>query len=234
MTEEPEPTEDVRPMRRAVRYFYDLQRLRIQSGGRSRSAGTELEGDDAAFIKKMSGGLEDLEKEALREVKRLLKTERIWTDYLANVKGVGPTMAGVIISEIDITRCNTVSALWRFAGMGVDPKTSQAEKRTKGEKSHYNGFLKTKMVGVLADVFIKVKSPWADVYYNYKNRLQSKNWGKSDGHRHRAALRYMMKMFLLDLWKVWRTMEGLPTPDTYNEVYLGKGHGDHGVARAQA
>ena len=51
--------------------------------------------------------------------------------------------------------------------------------------------------------------PWKDV---------------SKGHRDRAALRYMMKRFICDLYAVWREMEGLSVRPPYEEEYLGKIH----------
>lgn len=44
-------------------------------------------------------------------------------------------------------------------------------------------------------------------------------WGTTPEHRHRAALRYMVKMFLIDFWRKWRELEGLPVPETYGETY---------------
>lgn len=44
-------------------------------------------------------------------------------------------------------------------------------------------------------------------------------WGTTPEHRHRAALRYMVKMFLIDFWRKWRELEGLPVPATYGEAY---------------
>ena len=45
-----------------------------------------------------------------------------------------------------------------------------------------------------------------------------------DLHRAQASLRYMIKMLLLDLWKAWRTYEGLSVRPSYHEEKQG-GHG---------
>ena len=42
------------------------------------------------------------------------------------------------------------------------------------------------------------------------------------GHRHKAAIRKMIKEFLKDLYVAWRTIEGLPVREPYSEEYLGK------------
>jgi len=108
--------------------------------------------------------------------------------------------------------------------------SGQTMRRVKGEKLKYNEWLKTKMVGVLAPVLLQVNSPWRKYYDDYKNRKINAGWGRSDAHRHQAALRYMIKMLLLDIWRRWREYEGLPICDSYAEAYLGHGHGQHAGA----
>ena len=58
-------------------------------------------------------------------------------------------------------------------------------------------------------------------------------WGKSKAHRHNAAMRVMVKAFLLELYKQWRPLEGLPVVPPYAEAVLGRTHGDHGGMGAQ-
>lgn len=241
-------------LRHSVRMFYDMQKLRIQAKNRGGSATAELSEKHKQTAYLQGWLLEKLEAETLSEVKRLIKTFPIY-DWLDKQKGCGPTMSGVLLSEIDIHRANTASSLWAYCGLAV--KDGEGQRRKKGEKLNYNPFLKTKMVGVLSDCMIKSKSPWTEYYYNYKTRKENtkvpkcmrcggngvynnapcyncdgsgKNapWGKSQKHRDQAARRYMIKMFLMEFWKEWRTLEGLPTPDPYAEAYLGRTHGDHG------
>lgn len=106
-------------------------------------------------------------------------------------------------------------------------ESGQTMRPKKGEKLPYNAWLKTKMVGVLAPVLLQVGSPWRKHYDDYKNRKIQAGWGRSDAHRHQAALRYMIKMLLLDIWRRWREYEGLPIVPPYAEAYLGHGHGQH-------
>ena len=90
----------------------------------------------------------------------------------------------------------------------------------------FNPFLKTKLMGVLATSFLRVgENPYRTIYDNYKHRLQSK-WGdERKGHIHNASLRYMVKIFLIDLYSNWRQIEGLPVSKTYQEAKLGHAHG---------
>lgn len=305
---------DNEKIKNAVRFFYDLQELRMQSSNRAqkKTQSIALDDDDKAFLAKTGRGLESLEKEALKEVSRLIKGHPVW-EYLNAVRGVGPTMAGVIISEVDINRCNTVSQLWAYCGLAVGPD-GKAIRRKKGEKLGYNPWLKSKVLKVLGDSFIKCCSydpdvgyctsaaakdadgkimtyvdetgktkrvmrkiplpngqvPYRKFYDDRKHRrentfvdvcaacngtgkvvrvcreeetapgekksrtsIECPNcdggkkrplWGSSKEHRHKDAMRYMIKMFLMDLWVAWRTMEGLEVRAPYAEEYLGKVH----------
>lgn len=103
----------------------------------------------------------------------------------------------------------------------------RGDKLTPGFVSPFNKQLRTSMCGVLADSFIKSKAHYAlEYYYPYKARLeQEKGWKDvKPGHRDRAAKRYMIKMFLKDLYVVWRELEGLPVRPSYQEEYLGHKH----------
>lgn len=142
-------------LRMAVRFFYDLQKLRIQTTHRSISDTADLEDDDQSYLATAGSTLNELEKGVLREVSKLLKGVPIYEQFLKDVKGVGPTMAGVIVAEIDIHRAPTASSLWAYCGLAVDPETGKAVRRQKGKKANWNPFVKTKMIGVLADCIIK-------------------------------------------------------------------------------
>lgn len=341
-------------LRRTVRYFYDLQKLRISFGNRSEDPDdyrvvtdkktgkekrvkkktgkgkglaalesmledfqkkvpkdvTEEEGkpapkvldeQDRAYLRRQAHALQLLETTTLERIQSLLNGVLIYEQFLKDVKGCGPTMSGVLLSEITLWRtvdperfkftksrrdyvvkangkewpyfevvlvekedrynkekrkkekvdverrlicyeyklddgtievrqdcCPTASSLWYYAGLGVSTVDGKAVRKRKGEKANWSHFLKTKMVGVLGEkCFICAKGPWKDLYDNRKHRQVSKGWGNSDAHRHRDAIRVMMKRFLLELWQQWRTLEGMPTPDPYAEAKLGIEHGGH-------
>lgn len=44
-------------------------------------------------------------------------------------------------------------------------------------------------------------------------------WGRSDKHVHMASMRYMVKMFLAELYRRWRGYEGLPIREPYASEY---------------
>jgi len=192
------------------------------------------------------------EKQQMKEIEkyihRKLKEYPVYTEFLVNVKGVGDLMSAVIVDQFDINKATTVSKMWQFAGL--NPGTVMGKKKkgdeiiitdtlvrgdrlTPGFLSPFNQWLRTKLIGVLAGSFIKSQSPYAlEYYYPYKTRLEQsekkigdKMWSEeSKGHRDNAAKRYMVKMFIKDLYVAWRTLEGLEVRPSYQEEYLGHIH----------
>ena len=273
-----------------VRGCYDLQKLRIQMGGRivanykvkiGQAPGEKengLDRDKQKVLnllrlnhKKITDGIKrvtrknfddsgvissyaefivlshyiSLEREESRHFKDLevmLKDMLIWTEFLKGVKGVGPAMAGVIISEIDIEKPIYPSSIWKYAGLDVasDGKGRSRRKEhlidveyinKKGEEATrksitYNPFLKSKLMGVLGPSFLKCKSEYSEHYYYEKTRLENHAIYKDVKplHRHTMATRKMIKRFLVDLYAAWKALEGLPVAQEYSEAKLGMRH----------
>jgi len=178
------------------------------------------------------------EKAQLSQLKFFLNEYPIWTTYLEpDVRGIGPAMAGVLISELDPHKAQWPSSFHRYAGIGgsqsrrtedlIDVTYIDKDGNEQTKKSiSYNPFLKAKIMGVMASLFLKGNAQYKEHYDRYKHRIQtSPNWeSKSKGHIHMASQRYMMKIFLTDLWKVWRKLEGLEVGLSYSEQYHGDNH----------
>ncbi len=210
-------------LRRAVRYFYDLQKLRIAAGNRTADpdaftivedkknpgktkkvkkgvtkaqmdealtavlhsirgdieaeqgavgeskAPPTLDEADRLYLQRQNRVLMSLEADTLKRVSELLTKIPI-AAWLGEQKGIGVTMAGVLISEINIHRCETPSALWAYAGLHTDAETGAAVRRRRGQVANWNSFLKTKSVKVMAECMIKANSPWRSFYDSYKMR----------------------------------------------------------------
>jgi hypothetical protein len=111
----------------------------------------------------------------------------------------------------------------------------RGDKKTEGYVCPYNQFLRAKLCGVLGGSFLKCGSEYRKYYDNMRHRLESMNWGTPSknpgdkdnpraGHQHKAAIRYMVKMFIRDLYIAWRTVEGLEVRPPYQEQYLKHKH----------
>lgn len=185
------------------------------------------------------------EKDIEKTILRALSTEDIYNSFLKGVKGCGTLMSAVLLSEFDITKARHSSSFHKYAGLDVVLDKDGVGKGRSRRKEHleprsyvdktgniketvgisFNPFLKTKLIGVLGSSFLKCRSPYRDVYDNYKNRLNQRNEDLTPGHIHYMSIRYMIKMFLIDFWLEWRRLEGLPVTRPYHEAKLGLVHG---------
>jgi len=184
--------------------------------------------------------LERQERGHVRRLETILEQVPIYKEFLVKVRGCGPITSGCIIAELDPHKARHVSSFWKYAGYDVvctrnDDGAERWQGRSK-QKHHlvkqtykdkdgkeqekdgitFNPFLKTKL-HVLATCFIKAGGKYRDVYDGYKHRLQQRIdiENPTKGHLHAMALRYMIKIFLQDLWRTWRTLEGLPVTEPY-------------------
>ena len=219
--------------------------------------------EDAAMFSEISDEARSQEKAVEKKMLSVLRKMPIYTDYLEGVKGVGTIAAAWICAEFDIYKASTVSKLWQYCGLNpgmvrgkkrkerkdggydliVTDTMVRGDKLAAGFVSPFNKNLRTALLGVMADGFIKCQNEYAmEYYYPMKTRLESsqnevqeirKAGAKAEAvewkdakkaHRHRAAMRYMVKMFLKDLYNAWRPMHGLNVRPPYNEEYLGKKH----------
>ncbi len=185
----------------------------------------------------------DLEKSETSHFKKLgniLEEFQVYVHYLKGVRGVGPAMAGVIISEINIHTAKYSSSIHKYAGLDVaedgkgrsmkanhliDVEYTDKDGNIKTKKSiTFNPFLKSKLLGVLAGSFLKLNNEkYRKIYDDYKNRLVNHATYKDDtpGHRNNMAKRYMIKMFIIELYEEWKDIEGLEKFNPYHEAKLG-------------
>lgn len=212
----------------------------------------DTSGMNKIALEQIAEDTREYEKNIIKMIQEAVRKEPLWKAFFEGVKGCGELMAAVMLSEFDIHKANTVSKMYAYAGLSPGKtfgkkwnkeKTEiittdtlvRQDKLTSGFLSPYNQWLRSKLIGVLAGSFLKCNSPYRKFYDNMRNRLEQEEWGekskkpsKKDNpralHQHNASLRYMIKMFLLDLYIAWRTMEGLPVREPYTEEYLNKKH----------
>jgi len=187
--------------------------------------------------------IEESEKSHFTRLKSVLLEYPIYVQFLDDIKGIGPAMGGVIISEFNIHKAEYPSSMWKYAGLDVasdgqgrsrrkehlvDEEYIDKDGETQTKKSiTFNPFLKTKLIGVLGSSFLRAgDNPYSRIYADYKHRLENhqNHKEKSKGHRHNMAIRYMIKRFLVDLYTAWRTIEGLPVALEYSEAKLNMRH----------
>ena len=131
--------------------------------------------------------LEKQEAKQFRDLTGTLEEIPIYNAYLKDVVGVGPAMAGVLISYLDPHKARHASSFNKYAGLDVDKGSGRSRReehlveRTYRAKNGemktrmgvtYNPFLKTKLMGVLGPSFLRAKSTkWRPVYDGRKHRI---------------------------------------------------------------
>ena len=135
------------------------------------------------------------------------------------VKGIGDVLGAGIIAWLDpISRFNSVSALWSYAGL------APGQKRAKGEKINYNTKLRT-FSWKIWQQWIKVPSSYGRKLYDEgKKHAQEAHPDWTKGHCHNWAGHRAVKIFLAAIWEDWRRQEGLPITEPY--VFAQGGHAD--------
>jgi hypothetical protein len=169
-------------------------------------------------------------------IKEDLKGIKIYDKWLSRIKGIGPLMAGCIVSEVGrehkegkgIGAFSTISKLWYYAGIAP---------RSVYQKEHnFNWFLKMTLLGEqkVIDQFILHKHPFGYGFYiSEKEELRRKHPEKivvegktkfNDGHLANMAKKELAAIFMSHLWLKWRTLEGLPLSKPYSEQILQHSH----------
>jgi hypothetical protein len=182
-----------------VRARGDFQEMREQMDNRigRKADGTdqdidarEFREDHAAMFASIADAARMQEKAIEKMLHTVLKEFPVYTEFLANVKGVGDIAAGWIIGEYDIHKASNVAKLWQFTGLnnGLVPGKKRVENKdgsfsfvlsgemvrgdqlTPGHVAPFNKRLRTAMVGVLADGFIK-----ANIRYRNSDEAEYEN-----------------------------------------------------------
>lgn len=115
-------------LRNKVKIFYDIQSVRLRIEGRltPKAEGAEIQLHEAD--KKLLGWryreFRNNEASMLKDIQEHLETISFYRDVLSDrvrYRGIGPTLAGVILSEFDIHKADTVSKMWSFSGLNPVP-----------------------------------------------------------------------------------------------------------------
>ena len=202
----------------------------------------------------------DAENRALKIVSSEVRANPVYKGFLSKVKGCGVLISANILATLDIHKARHVSSFWRYCGLDTwtDPESGVTYGRAKAS-SHvkemmrdmtyidsegkeqttkslgFNVILKSKLIGVLGDYFIKHKNDddavYGPIYDDYKARQMARIAAGEKITKmtaHRRAVRYMIKMFLKDLWVYWRKAEGYPDEPDYCEEYIHhRAHGEN-------
>jgi hypothetical protein len=229
-----------------VELYYDSQHIRIQHANKER---TEPPSELAEWLEFWTHAGETVIQGAL---KRWVESD----DSPAEAKwaydqiGIGPVLASGLAAHIDVTKADSISAVWKFAGQAPG-----FDRKVKGTKLPYNARLKT-LCWKLGESFVKVSGKEGAIYGRlyaefkaeeirrneaglYKEaaarELAAKKFkaedsvtkkrlkeGKlSDAHLHARAKRRAVKIFLAHYYMEGRKARGLTVREPYATTILG-------------
>lgn len=235
---------DTKDVADAVELYYDAQKLRIMHANKERSEGP---GELVSWFSYWLELGEDLIAKKLREwvLSEKSPEEARWA---FSQVGIGPIIAAGLAAHIDVNKADTVSSLWKFAGLAPG-----FDRKTKGTKLPYNSRLKV-LCWKLGESFVKVNgkedATYGQLYAKFKAEEVSRNaTGKYinaavheltskkitdkktkqilesgkliDGHLHSRAKRRAVKIFLAHYWLVARQARKLLISEPYAITVLG-------------
>ncbi|MEM2446286.1 MAG: hypothetical protein QW734_06480 [Candidatus Bathyarchaeia archaeon] len=159
--------------------------------------------------------LYEMEKELQGRLDAWSRNHKLRKEFLNYVKGIGGVLASGIIAWLGeaILKAEHPSSIWKYCGL------YPGSERKRGEKLPYNLKLKT-FCWKIGQSFIKFRCFGRRLYEKFKEETKQKHPDWSKLHIHNYARRKVVKAFLACLWKKWREMNNLPTPEPYAIAHL--------------
>jgi hypothetical protein len=226
-----------------VALYYDCQDLRIAHANKERSEPPSELVEWLDFW--MHAGEKVIAGKLLKWV--LSDNSPAESKWAYDQVGIGPVLASGLAAHIDPVKANSVSAVWKFAGLAPG-----FDRKQKGVKLPYNARLKV-LCWKCGESFVKVSgkenATYGKLYAQFKSDEVSRNEnglyaeaaarelatkkitekktketlqsGKLiDAHLHSRAKRRTVKIFLSHYWVVAREARGLPVRAPYAEAVL--------------
>jgi hypothetical protein len=218
----PQKFRPMKPDTKLKQFYVNYEQLTKQiTATKNRQWASEDE-DNKEYIKSLESAKALLTRKLTKELKRT----PIYDAFLSKIKGIGPALAAGLIAEIDdISRFENASNLNAYFGLHL--KGNKAVRREKGKVANWNSTGRMLICELVPDQFIKQRTPvYRGIYEDEKARslqLMEEDAKKSKEdrrvqsklHAERRARRKVGKIFLHHLWKAWRELEGLPTPQPW-------------------
>lgn len=242
-------------VRTILRTIDDVQAMRIRTGNRLKKKADGTDQKDAeermpditnsSILENVDllDGFKTQEDSLTKILENAVKQTPEWKGYFKDIKGIGPKMAAIIISEIDPVKGATVSKMWQYAGLNpgmvrgkkknasgeviLTDEMIRGDRKTKGFLCPYNSYLKTGLCGKIVTQLMMAKNPrYYGIYLNARNFYETNPEWKSESKSHAdmAAKRKVAKMFLQDYYAFVRPLYGLETRVPYAEEKMGIVH----------
>lgn len=175
--------------------FKDIQNVRVAVGNR-------LYANENSLVREFLTRLESQETDIVKQLRRQLKTMPVFTEFLDPIKGVGPAVSSGLLSLVgDFDRFPRVSSMWKY--FGLDVRDGKAPRRKKGEVANWSQAGRSLLLGVLADSFVKHRTP---IYRDIYDREKAKQLPLVERPiiAERRARRKAVKEFIKDFFQAYK------------------------------
>ncbi|HDO19359.1 MAG TPA: hypothetical protein ENG74_01395 [Thermoplasmatales archaeon] len=171
----------------------------------------------------------------VKEIEKILKEIKLWDEWLKYVKGVGPKLAGKILSRIDFEKAKSPSSLWTYCGYAVI--NGKRTRFQRGEKSIYRPELKSwlHMLGMsflgygnigepraIANKEPRIDGGYARLYIRLRRVVDEKHPDWNATRRFLDARGRMIKVFLAHMYQVYSWLYNGQAVLHYAAAYLNK------------
>ena len=173
-------------------------------------------------------------------IMKQLKMCDVFNAYLSKVYGCASgVVPAYLVAMIDIRKTDEAgrelkpSGLRRYCGLGVNPETGKSDRPTPGHKLQYNKELKCRLWQMFQAMRknaakatktapLGITNKYLDIWYNAKHGAL--HAGMKPGAADAKGRRKAADVFILDLYTMWRALEGLEVWPSYYEHRIGPGH----------
>jgi len=157
-----------RTLRTLSDMYTDIQAERVALENRLRQG--EFTDEFAEFARKRAEALRKDEERLKKLLEKNLKQSILWTEWLQHVKGVGPTLAGKLLSLIDFEKAKHISSIWKYFGLAV--VGGRIQKKVRGQATGFNPEAK-KLYYLLGESFVRTatrggKGGYRKLYEKFK------------------------------------------------------------------
>lgn len=165
-----------------------------------------------AILREVRDDLHAIEKSIYRYLYGLVRDTVEWRFYLSRVKGVGPVLAAGLLCLLHPARFDTVSKMWKYAGLHV--VDGRAPRRVRGQKVEWNPAAR-RLCWLIGRSFQMVGGAYKAFYRMFYAESLSKHPDWTKAHHIAHARRVTVKLFLAHYWETIRTLHGLPVRKPY-------------------
>lgn len=182
---------------------------------------------DAVFpaLRVACTAIDDSIKMLEKELKAIVRSRPIWTQWAVDVGGLGELSVAAIIGSCgNPADYRGPAALWKRFGLGfaISPEGEQVRQRktTDAAMAVLMGYSpeRRSTMHVIGECLVRAKKQYYQRYCTEKEAIAAVHPELTKGHIHRRAMRKMEKRLLADIWVTSRRLRGENVENKGDEI----------------